>query len=538
MKSKLPILIAIIAVLVPLALIPVLYRPKPAEVIKDPENISKVEITDPAGNVFEITDEKDISFYAELATGTQVNTVPNAVFSFKSFKIKFFRGQVEAEYVFYMSPEMPDEVYFTYGTSTAYKADPLLCRTFMNSQYATALYDTTAPTLTVGNDRTVIVPAEITWNYSTLDGHYSPVEVPSSSAVKKIDDISRMTLNIAFSREPSSVIITYNEGDASVSRLLSEFPGLETTEPKYFRVKLDVKWNESETERSYGSATYYFDAYVRANASYALTATTVDQGGVIGISAYNASAADIQVTSEPALKTLPKFYDDGDRVVAFLPTSYETEPGDYTLTFTCDGAVSRFMITVGETTFSTKNYSNSASETARYFSDENKQQTENMYKTVFASSSASANLCGSEDMSFPTKRKDYKTGYGLTATLKATGETFRHNGVDYHVTSGNEVRAVYSGQIVYVGQTVLNGGVIAIDHGNGVRTWYARVDASRVTVGQVVTQGDIIAYSNDSGFGDEERVHLSVTFEDTFVSPIWLLEYGIPYAAAASAETE
>ena len=533
MKSKLPILISIIAVLVPLALIPVLYRPKPAEVIKDPENISKVEITDPVGNVYELTDEKDIAFYTDLATGTQVNAVPSAVFSFKSFKIRFFRGQVVAEYVFYMSPEMPEDVYFTYGTSTAYKADPLLCRTFMNSAYATALYDTTPPTLTVGNEKTVVTPAEITWNYSTLDGHYSPVEVPSSSAVKKIENISKKTLNIAFSREPSSVIITYNEGGAAVSRLLSDFPGLETDEPKYFRIKLEAKWNEGENERSYGSATYYFDAYVRANASYVLTSTSVDQGGVIGISAYNASAADITVTSEPALKTLPKFYDNDGKTAAFLPTSYETEPGEYTLTFSCDGNVSKFTVTVGETSFSTKTYGNSASEIARYFSDENKQQTENMFKNVFASASASANLCAGEDMSFPTKRKDYKTGYGLTATLKATGETFRHNGVDYHVTSGAEVRAVYSGQVVYVGQTVLNGGVIAIDHGNGVRTWYARVDASRVSVGQVVTQGDLIAYSNDSGFGDEERVHLSVTFEDTFVSPIWMIEYGIPYVKEA-----
>lgn len=533
MKSKLPIIISIIAVLIPLALIPVLYRPKAAEVIKDPENISKVEITDPVGNVYEFTDEEDIAFYADLAKGTQVSAVPNAVFSFKSFVFKYFRGQVTAEYRFYMSAEMPDEVYFLDGTDLAYKADPLLCRTFMNSSYAVTLYDTAAPTLTVGTDKTVITPAEITWNYSTLDGHYTPVEADSSSVIKKVDDISRLTLNVAFSREPSSVIITYNEGEAAVSRLLSDFPGLQTDTPKYFRIKLEAKWNESEAARSYGSATYYFDAYVKANASYRLTSYTVDQGGVIGISAFNAKAADIKVSCEPALKTLPKFYDNGESVVAFLPTSYETDPGEYTLTLTCDGTESQFTITVGQTQFTSKTYSNSAAEIARYFSDENKQQTSNMQSAVFGLASASANLCGGEELTFPTKRKDYKTGYGLTMTLKATGEAFPHNGIDYHVASGSEVRAALSGQVTYVGQTVINGGVIVIDHGNGVRTWYARVDASRVSVGQVVSQGDLIAYSNDSRFGDAERVHFSVTFEDSFVSPLWMLEHGIPYVTDA-----
>ena len=531
MKSKLPILISIIAVLVPLALIPVLYRPKAAEVIKDPETISKVEITDPDGTVYEITDEDGIAFYADLAKGTQVSSVPHAVFSFKSFVFKFYRGHATAEYRFYMSVEMPDEVYFLDGADLAYKADPLLCRTFMNSSYAVTLYDTSAPVLTVGNDKVVITPAEITWNYSTLDGHYTPIEAPTSSVITKIDDISKLTLNIAFSREPSSVVITYDDGGVAVPRLLSGFTGLQTDTPQYFRIKLDATWNESETEHSYGKATYYFDAYVKANASYRLSSASVDQGGVIGITAYNAKAADIQVSCEPALKTVPRFYDNGDTAVAFLPTSYETEPGEYTLTFVCDGTESKFTVTVGETQFNTKTYSNSAAEIARYFSDENKHQSESMINGVFALTSASGNLCGDEELSFPTKRKDYKTGYGLTMTLKATGETFRHNGIDYHVVSGSEVRAALSGQVTYVGQTVINGGVIVIDHGNGVRTWYTRVDASRVTVGQVVTRGDLIAYSNDSGFGDSERVHLSVTFEDTFVSPLWMFEYGVPYVS-------
>ena len=529
MKSKLPILISIVAVLVPLILIPILYRPKAADVIKEPENISKLEITDPVGNVYEITDENDIAFYADLAKGTQVNAVPNAVFSFKSFIFKFYRGQSAAEYRFYMSAERPDEVYFLDGSDSAYKADPIACRKFMSTQYAVTLYDTAAPVFCVGSDRVEITPSEISWNYSTLDGHYTPIETATSKTVKKIDDISRQTLNTWFSREPDSAIITYDEGGTSVTRLLSDFPGLETDEAKYFRIKLEVQWNESESLRSYGSATYYFDAYVRANASYTLSSLAVDQGGVIGIAAENAKASDITVTCDPPLGTMPRFYDNNGKAVAFIPTSYETEPGEYNLKFSCDGSTAEFTVTVSPTQFNTKNYGNSASEIARYFSDENKKQTEDSFKNIFALTSASGNLCNTEDLGFPTKRKDYKTGYGLTMTLKATGETFRHNGIDYHVSSGSEVRASLSGQVTYVGQTVINGGIIVIDHGNGVRTWYTRVDPSRVTVGQAVTQGDLIAYSNDSGFGDAERVHFSVTVEDSFVSPLWMLEHGIPY---------
>ncbi len=51
-----------------------------------------------------------------------------------------------------------------------------------------------------------------------------------------------------------------------------------------------------------------------------------------------------------------------------------------------------------------------------------------------------------------------------------------------------------------------------------------------MTVGQSVAQGDLIAKSNDSGFGDASRVHFGVSVGRTFVSPLWVLENGIPTA--------
>ena len=90
------------------------------------------------------------------------------------------------------------------------------------------------------------------------------------------------------------------------------------------------------------------------------------------------------------------------------------------------------------------------------------------------------------------------------------------------------MKAILSGTVVYVGETAIHGGTIVIDHGNGVRSWYCRVNTDLVTTGQSVKQGDLIAKTNDSGFGDASRMHLGVSVGETFVSPLWILDNGLP----------
>lgn len=529
MKNKVIIVICVAIMLVPAVLAIFLYKPQAPEIVKDPESVSLVTITDANSNTYTINDKEEIKFLTELADGTSVAAIPDAVYGFKTFVLSYTRGDTVASYRFYMSSERPDQVYYKDGEDKCYKADSLKSRTFMEKSYAVSLYDTAVPVLTVGDNGTVISPMEISWNYKTVDGKYTPISVNTVLEVKNVDKISKKTLGISFSRKPSNVVVSVSDGGEQLfSKLLEDFTGISAKEAKYYKIQIHAKWNEEEGQNSYGEATYQFNAYIMPDAEFSFTATDVQQGGVIGITVKNASAAGVSFECTPDIKATPVFYENGEDAFAYLPTSYDTDPGDYRLRLMYDGIVYEQNITVREYKYNSKTYTNSESVINSVFSAENKGIEENVKESVFTSESASGLLCAGEKPKVPTKRSDHKTGYGNYVTLQATDEKTRHDGIDYDVSKGSDVKAIFSGTVVYVGDMPIHGGTVVIDHGNGVRSWYCRVDTSMATVGQTVSQGDVIAKSNDSGFGDSSRVHLGVSVGRTFVSPLWILDNGLP----------
>lgn len=67
-----------------------------------------------------------------------------------------------------------------------------------------------------------------------------------------------------------------------------------------------------------------------------------------------------------------------------------------------------------------------------------------------------------------------------------------HQGIDFKAEAGTNVTAAYDGTVSSVSDTLLEGGCVIIDHGNGLQTVYASVDAANLKVGDTVSQGDVI----------------------------------------------
>ena len=529
MKNKFVLVICIAVMLIPAVLAIFLYKPKQPEIVKDPEGVSLVTVTDSLSNTFTVENKDEIKFLTDLANGTPVSSIPDAVYNFKTFVLRFTRGDSTASYRFYMSAEMPDQVFYKDSDDNCFKADSLKSREFMERSYAVSLYDTAVPVLTVGDGATVISPAQIEWKYSTAEGNYIPIAVPSSDETKSIDKISKTTLGISFSRAPSNAVVTVaDENGQLFSKLLGDFTGIATKEPKYYDVQIHATWNEEAGQSSYGTAVYKFKAYIMPDAEFSFTATDVQQGGMIGILVKNASSSGLTAEISPDMGAVPVFYDDGGNTFAYLPTSYDTAAGEYTLRLVYDGVTYEQIINVREAKFNSKTYTESESVIKSVFSQENKAAEEDMRAAAFSSPSSQTLLCSGEKPGLPTRRSEHKTGYGIYITFKSTGEETRHDGVDYDVQKGSEIKAAYSGTVVYVGSTGIHGGTIVIDHGRGVRTWYCRVDTSAVTAGQAVARGDVIAKSDDSGFGDSSRAHFGISVGSTFVNPYLVLEKGLP----------
>ncbi len=89
-----------------------------------------------------------------------------------------------------------------------------------------------------------------------------------------------------------------------------------------------------------------------------------------------------------------------------------------------------------------------------------------------------------------------------------------NRGIEYATSSGDPVRAVDAGRVVFAG-TVGRSNHVTIDHGNGLRSTAAFVEAVLVVRGQPVERGDLIARAGP-GF------HLTARLGDVYVDPALL----------------
>jgi murein DD-endopeptidase MepM/ murein hydrolase activator NlpD len=98
-----------------------------------------------------------------------------------------------------------------------------------------------------------------------------------------------------------------------------------------------------------------------------------------------------------------------------------------------------------------------------------------------------------------------------------------HEGIDLAVGNGTSVVASASGTVIVAGWLGGYGNLVVVDHGNGVATAYGHNTSVTVGVGQSVAQGQLIAYSGNTGHSTGPHVHFEVRVNGTPVDPLGYL---------------
>ena len=131
----------------------------------------------------------------------------------------------------------------------------------------------------------------------------------------------------------------------------------------------------------------------------------------------------------------------------------------------------------------------------------------------------------SGDMIWPLPYDDtYVSSSFKMRTLN--GVTKQHNGIDicrWAGTLGANVVAVKDGTVEVAYKSGNNGGYglyVVIDHGNGVKTYYAHFSATLVNVGDYVTQGTVIGRAGNTGYSFGAHLHFGIMINGGWVNPI------------------
>ena len=101
-----------------------------------------------------------------------------------------------------------------------------------------------------------------------------------------------------------------------------------------------------------------------------------------------------------------------------------------------------------------------------------------------------------------------------------------HPGVDIAVPSGTPIRAAAAGTVVFTEPESSSGGYgnyTCIDHGGGLSTCYAHQESFAVSAGQRVSQGQVIGYSDCTGYCLGPHVHFEVRINGEVTDPMGYL---------------
>ncbi len=101
-----------------------------------------------------------------------------------------------------------------------------------------------------------------------------------------------------------------------------------------------------------------------------------------------------------------------------------------------------------------------------------------------------------------------------------TGAAAILGAIDIYAPKGTDIYAAASGTVILAQSYSTYGNCVIIDHGNGLFTLYAHASKINVSVGDTVTQGQVIAQVGMTGRATGYHLHFEVRVGSTRVDPL------------------
>jgi len=100
-----------------------------------------------------------------------------------------------------------------------------------------------------------------------------------------------------------------------------------------------------------------------------------------------------------------------------------------------------------------------------------------------------------------------------------SGEGSFHTGVDISADQGTPVHAAADGIVYHAEFWGRYGKLVIVDHGNGMRTWYAHLSRFDVVPGQEIRRGEVLGFSGATGRVTSPHLHFEVRLGNSPVNP-------------------
>lgn len=124
------------------------------------------------------------------------------------------------------------------------------------------------------------------------------------------------------------------------------------------------------------------------------------------------------------------------------------------------------------------------------------------------------------DYVFPVAGNYKVTSPFGSRSAPTAGASTNHQGIDISVPSGTEILAAMSGKVVGGGYSGSSGNYLVVDHGGGITTTYKHLSKALAKVGDIVSGGQKIALSGNSGITTGPHLHFEVRKDGQAIDPL------------------
>ena len=496
---------------------------KPNDVV---DTVTTLTISDPEGRTNTVTSDNDsngiITMFNNInKSGTPVTSLPDALAGSEFLLVTYTTADSELSYKYYFTIDSSD-CYFADPQGKIFRIAVQQAKEFLGSTFSVYLYKTATPPVLTASDTHVISAAELKWFYLVSGGTYQQYEyVPGSNETLTYDMGNAFSFD--FSIEPTYANVKVYNGeellfDDAISNL-SALQNLTISRHTKLDFIISATWDQTTDCEFYGSATYSFNTMIMAPAEFKIGETEIEHGDVIVLSGVNVNnPSEIEVTFEPALANnfKPTFFAEGDLVHALIPFSYDVANGNYVITVSYGITKQTFNLTVSNSRygFDKAPTKHSAAEhlISTYYSEEDVKEYEKLYAEICGTTESLMYFSGAfinyeNAGTLTAKKSTIKLGFSREQTL-ADGRLIKHDGIDFEVSSGVDVPTMASGKVVYVGNCDVLGNFVVVDHGYGLKTWYAHLSEISVSVGDVVKTSQTLGKTGNTGFTLDNRLHI------------------------------
>ncbi len=435
-------------------------------------------------------------------------------------------------YKFYYTTHKED-CFFMNGNGDTYKIKDSDALEFLNSKYAGFLFENgVAPVLSLAGGGS-LVPDKSEWNFIGAEGEYVKAAANVSDDKESVELAGGFAMEFTTEPDLFNVKVTNKEDSVVIfDDAYESISGITITSDMTVAVEVTAKWYEDKTRNYYGEQTYVFDASLSAPAEFYAGTKTIQIGEFVCVTALNVTSTDdIKFACEPNISYSPKFFVNGDYAYALIPFNNSLAAGQYVMTFTYGSTSQNITIDLQKRTngFGERSTTYPDAVVKNYFTDEVKQKAIDEFTPIAQNGSATKYFQGSFNEVVDTNKGKLSSGYGHKVTITGTELSYVHEGVDYNAPAGTEVTASNAGEVVYAGFTDYTGYIVVIEHGYGLKSWYAHMGSidANIKVGTVVAKGDKLGVCGETGFAAANGVHIGYTVFDVPVCQYTLWADGI-----------